>query len=426
MKLFLPLVFLIFSSRAGAQSNNALYFDADARVTGLSGISPAQFTIEFWVLLDYSGNLYQGVYWSNNAADERGIFVEQNHTISLWSQAVVQYNSSTALNLSQWSHVAFSYDGSQLKIYINGLLKNTITVSGLQIPLTNVTMGYGNGIYGDYDMANSALDEFRIWNVARTQAQIQANMNSQLSLPQTGLVRYYNFNQGVGGGNNTGVTTLPDVTTNSSGGILAGFTLTGNTSNWISDIGPLPLTLLSFEGSPSGSDIRLQWITSAEINVQRFEIEKSSSGEVVLKKVAELPARNTVGVKNIYDWTDYGASAIGNNLYRLKMIDIDGKFTYSNVINVRGGKASTELKIYYLGGNGKAFGLQMPQGAPMGNYSLGIYNTSGMLVQKQELAYNSYSTIYHLGLLPSSAAPGIYTVVLNKGTYMLSKNLLVQ
>jgi len=73
-------------------ANNALYFDADARVTGLSGVSPAAFTVEFWIDLDYSGALYQGVYWSNNGTDERGIYVETNHTVSLYDQ-----NFNTAL-----------------------------------------------------------------------------------------------------------------------------------------------------------------------------------------------------------------------------------------------------------------------------------------------------------------------------------------
>ncbi len=427
MKSFLSFVFVIISLGAVAQSNNSLYFDSDASVTGLSGISPGQFTVEFWLLLDYAGNQYQGVYWSANGSDERGIYVENDNTISLWDQNIAQYNSSTALPLNQWVHVAFSYDGSQLKIYINASLVNTLTVSGLQIPSTNVTMGYSSaGLYGDYNMANSALDEFRIWNVAKTQGEIQANKDIQLTLPQAGLVRYYDFNQGVGGGDNTGVTTLPDITGNSAGGTLAGFTLMGNTSNWISNNPLLPLTLLSFDGYVSGSSIRLNWGTTGEINVQKFEIEKSTSEGEAFQKAGEVAAQNRTSATNAYEWTDYSPSLAASNLYRLKMTDKDGKFTYSKVINVRTGAAAAAFKIYYLNPGNRTFGLQMPQAAPAGKYHLSIYTIGGRQVQQQELDYDSYSNIYRFGINSPAAAPGIYTVVLNKGNYVLSKSLIIQ
>ena len=67
----------------------------------------------------------------------------------------------------------------------------------------------------------------RIWNVARTQSEINSNMPNELSLPQSGLVAYYKFNQGIANGNNTSITTLIDEI-----GINNG-TLIGISSNWI-------------------------------------------------------------------------------------------------------------------------------------------------------------------------------------------------
>src|SRR6476646_6091250 len=128
MKRLVPLFFLSLLLAFEAQAtpaNNALYFDADARVTGLSGVSTAQFTVEFWIDLDYSGALYQGVYWSNNGSDERGIFVETDHTISFYDQFVNQWNSYNPLPLHTWTHVAFVYNGSGLFIYFNGSLQSS-------------------------------------------------------------------------------------------------------------------------------------------------------------------------------------------------------------------------------------------------------------------------------------------------------------
>ena len=55
-----------------------------------------------------------------------------------------------------------------------------------------------------------AIDEVRVWNYARTQAQLQAAMNTEFCGPQAGLMVYYKFNQGVAGGSNTGQTILDD------------------------------------------------------------------------------------------------------------------------------------------------------------------------------------------------------------------------
>ena len=60
-------------------------------------------------------------------------------------------------------------------------------------------------------------------------------MNSELVGDETGLVAYYNFNHGLAGGTNTGITTLEDLTANNFDGTLNGpFALTGTSSNWVS------------------------------------------------------------------------------------------------------------------------------------------------------------------------------------------------
>src|SRR5204863_4469898 len=77
------------------------------------------------------------------------------------------------------------------------------------------------------------IDEARVWAIALSQATIAANMNQQLCGGELGLRAYYQFNQGVDGGNNAGVTTLPDVSGNGNNGTLGNMALTGPTSNWV-------------------------------------------------------------------------------------------------------------------------------------------------------------------------------------------------
>jgi hypothetical protein len=80
---------------------------------------------------------------------------------------------------------------------------------------------------------NGLMDEVRVWSEARTQCEIQNNMNISLTGPQTNLTADYNFNNGTAGGNNTGVTTLADNSGSGFAGTLTNFTLNGATSNWV-------------------------------------------------------------------------------------------------------------------------------------------------------------------------------------------------
>jgi hypothetical protein len=94
---------------------------------------------------------------------------------------------------------------------------------------------YADGINFSCKMT---LDEFRIWNIARTSSQIQATIDTELVGTESNLKLYYNFNQGTTGGTNTGLTTLTDRTTSGYTGTLNNFGLTGTTSNWVEGIFP--------------------------------------------------------------------------------------------------------------------------------------------------------------------------------------------
>jgi len=97
----------------------------------------------------------------------------------------------------------------------------------------------------------------------------------------------------------------------------------------------LPLTLINFSGKNSGDYNDLTWKTTAEVNVSKFEIERSLDGNGY-SKIATVPARNILTGAD-YGFHDNVRSIYNSNsiFYRLKMIDIDGKYQYSNVVNIK-------------------------------------------------------------------------------------------
>ncbi len=104
----------------------------------------------------------------------------------------------------------------------------------------------------------------------------------------------------------------------------------------------LPVTLLSFTGERVGATNQLMWSTASETNNIGFELQRSADG-TNYTKLSFVATKSEGGNSNRnlkYDFNDNKPFAT-SNYYRLKQIDKDGKFTYSNIVLVKGTKAAT-------------------------------------------------------------------------------------
>jgi len=96
---------------------------------------------------------------------------------------------------------------------------------------------------------------------------------------------------------------------------------------------PLPVELSSFSASLSDSDVKLHWQTATELNNYGFDIERKSQTES-WSKIGFVPgAGNSSSIKN-YVFTDNNIPSSGKLQYRLKQIDNDGSFEYSDVAEI--------------------------------------------------------------------------------------------
>lgn len=103
---------------------------------------------------------------------------------------------------------------------------------------------------------------------------------------------------------------------------------------FISKIGnnPVPVELISFEGTHTSNKINLKWKTASELNNYGFELEKSTDN-LTFNKLVFIKGRGTSTINHEYEFNDYNITS-SKYYYRLKQIDFDGTSTYSNTIEV--------------------------------------------------------------------------------------------
>jgi hypothetical protein len=93
----------------------------------------------------------------------------------------------------------------------------------------------------------------------------------------------------------------------------------------------LPVELISFTATQHKTSIELHWRTASELNNNYFEVQKSTEG-ILFKSIGQLPGKGTTTEISTYTFTDDVIRPVA--YYRLKQVDYDGAFTYSNIIKM--------------------------------------------------------------------------------------------
>jgi hypothetical protein len=101
-------------------------------------------------------------------------------------------------------------------------------------------------------------------------------------------------------------------------------------------LAPLPVELTSFTATAKGRGVELVWNTATEVNNYGFEIEKGRMkdelGSMNWEKIGFVEGHGTTNAPKSYTFVD--GSASGTVAYRLKQIDRDGSFEYSNQVEI--------------------------------------------------------------------------------------------
>ncbi|MEZ5013426.1 MAG: LamG-like jellyroll fold domain-containing protein [Chitinophagales bacterium] len=198
------------------------------------------FTIECWIRLDNATG--QPHFFGKRPGCGTGInyqlfYDASSQILGFGGEAGTVITYGGGLTEGEWTHVAVSCDGETCTMYINGCDVNTQMQSLVLSDPNSADLVFGNSGTCPNNV-NGALDEFRIWNYARSGSEIRTAMLSGLDpLDEPGLMAYYDFNDGVPYGNNTAITTTMSGVAAVPDGSLHNFFLLGTTSNFIPGAG---------------------------------------------------------------------------------------------------------------------------------------------------------------------------------------------
>jgi len=107
------------------------------------------------------------------------------------------------------------------------------------------------------------------------------------------------------------------------------------------NVSPLPVELVSFSAAVKNSKVELHWATATEVNNAGFAVEKNTNN--VWNKIGYVEGNGTSNAPKNYSFTEN--TSAGKYQYRLKQIDRDGRFEYSNVVEATVALTAAEYKL---------------------------------------------------------------------------------
>ena len=239
-KLLLTITSLTIGSYLFAQAT-ALHFDGVddyVKITNHTDLSgPDKITLESWIYVDnfYSspcGNCapviwHQGSSYRFGTGNGKGLHFELSGPSGTQSINITK----SVLKDSFWHHIAASFDGIWMRMYLDGKILDSLRTNFTSINYTssNADIWIGDPATG----YGGVLEETRIWNYARSLKEIREGSITKYKKSTKGLLLQLSYEDGVAYKDNSLVTDVADESSKGNDGILDYFALKDSTSNFI-------------------------------------------------------------------------------------------------------------------------------------------------------------------------------------------------
>ncbi len=281
------------NTRAGTTTapgviNQQLAMDFNGKSNFISVGSPSlgitnKFTITAWVRWDTipsGGNQWANIltYTSKTGNGDNGIFwLQHSQDNSKFEFAVQTSNgrvytqSNTTTKKGIWYHLAGTYDGSTVKLYVNGVLESSTSNTGSIASLSNLelTIGEWANSSDKYRRFNGQIDEVSIWTKDLTVTDIKKVMCKAIDPATSKLKAYWNFND------NSSLTKVYDLTNNHYAGNITGARYVSSgapVGNENSSYYSAPATKYSIK-HPNGDSIVFSNFSSQPTGIQLYYLD---------------------------------------------------------------------------------------------------------------------------------------------------------
>lgn len=362
-----------FTTNRFGQSNKALVINntgtyVNGGVAGLPSGNSSR-TVSFWLSRYQTGTFQEiFVYGSSGANYCFGLNIAANETMMNYNynfgSVYSPLTSSVIPTGITWAHIAVVYTGDSAKIYRNGLLRVSAAVTTpLATPSGSASLLLGRVLTVASTPFYGAIDDFKIYPKALSQNEISTLYQSE---------------------------------------------------------SVLPLNLASFTAKLNNNTAQLNWFTSQEINTSHFEVEYSNNA-IEFKKIATVAANGNSNSLKSYA-TNHVINKEPVHYYRLKMVDKDGKFTYSQIIKLKTAGKGSQVEVYPTIVTHKAnISISAIENS---NASIEVYTLQGQKVKQQSVAVKTGSQTH--GLDVSGLASGNYVIKVSTNNYQQSFKLIKQ
>jgi len=185
---------------------------------------------------------------------------------------------------------------------------------------------------------------------------------------------------------------------------------------------PLPLKFGDLKIYKDNSDLRIDWSTYDEMNVDHFEIERSQNGQQFATVGTVIARGNGNNGKTDYRWVD-PSPLTGTSFYRIREIDIDGESKYSSVVRIDIDQDNSKLNLFPNPVVDKKLSVQA--NIEQGRYNILVSNLDGKKIYDQTLDHSG-GIISQSIQLPPTTSPGIYLLTIRGNGVKILKQFVVK
>lgn len=203
----------------------------------------------------------------------------------------------------------------------------------------------------------------------------------------------------------TGADLCPLCTTASATGAM----IPSGTLNLTNNNFALPVDFVSIKAKNEDCQVRITWVTAVELDNSHFVIERSTDANEYLE-IGNLKGAGNSSRTNQYEFVDQEKSNATYSYYRIKQVDYDGKYSYSDVVSVRNNNCDGALTYSRVYPTVFDNSIQYEIGTPStDNISLQIFNIQGQLIQQVSID-NSAKGVVTGTLTLDGLKSGIYFI----------------